>query len=145
MKKLLICLLLVSATSLLYAQQASPVGRWLVPDPRDGKPWLIVNISETNGQLQAVLSAYPKGSRFEGQKKCSMCPSSDPRKNAPMAGLKIVTALKPLGTRYVDGEYLDLENGRVYNCNFTRVTETDLWVEVAYGRMYRKQVWKRVN
>ena len=34
-----------------------------------------------------------------------------------MAGLVVMEKLNVLGNRFVNGEYLDLENGRVYNCN----------------------------
>jgi uncharacterized protein (DUF2147 family) len=97
------------------------------------------------GELQANLKGYPAGSRFANMKKCDLCPKGDKRKNAPMLGIIIVEKLVPLGNRFVNGEYLDLENGRVYNCNISIPKADELWVEVAYGRMYRKQFWKRVR
>lgn len=145
MKKIALLALLLLHVFALPAQgpKYDPTGFWLVPDPRDGKPWLIVEVMYEGPQLKAVLRSYPKGSRFEGQKKCDFCPSGDKRKNAPMAGLVVMEKLNVLGNRFVNGEYLDLENGRVYNCNVSIPKPDQLWVEVSYGRMYRKQYWKR--
>jgi hypothetical protein len=130
-----------------YAQgpKYNPEGKWLVPDPRDGKPWMIVEVKKMNGELQATLLSYPPGSRFASMKKCELCPKGDKRKNAPMIGIVIVEKLVPLGNRFVNGEYLDLENGRVYNCNVSIPKNDELWVEVGYGRMYKKQFWKRLK
>jgi len=131
--------------ALAQGPKFNPEGTWLIPDPRDGKPWMLVEVKMVKGELQANLKGYPAGSRFANMKKCDLCPKGDKRKNAPMLGIIIVEKLAPLGNRFVNGEYLDLENGRVYNCNISIPKADELWVEVAYGRMYRKQFWKRVR
>ncbi len=132
-------------TAIAQGPKYNPEGKWLVPDPRDGKPWMIVEVKKVKDELQATLLSYPPGSRFAKMKKCELCPKGDKRKDAPMPGIVLVEKLTPLGNRFVNGEYLDLENGRVYNCNISIPKKDELWVEVAYGRMYKKQFWKRVE
>lgn len=76
MKKIALLALLLLQVMALPAQgpKYDPTGKWLVPDPRDGKPWLIVEVLYDGPQLKAVLRGYPKGSRFEGQKKVRLLP-----------------------------------------------------------------------
>ncbi len=58
--------------------------------------------------------------------------------------MEIVQNMKKSGGEYSDGQILDPQNGRVYNCRIW-LEGNDLKVRGYWGPFYRTQTWKKAN
>lgn len=117
----------------------SIVGAWKTIDDNTGEPRAVVEIYERDGlYFGKITKTFPQ----EGEDDdpiCEKCPGK--LKNEKIIGMEIITDMKEKkdGT-YQDGEILDAETGKVYDCK--------LWVEDGNLRvrgyllfLYRTQTW----
>ncbi|HEY1892569.1 MAG TPA: DUF2147 domain-containing protein [Steroidobacteraceae bacterium] len=117
----LVALLLVSAVSVLPAaadaRLNSPVGLW---QPRDssGKPEGLIRIFEVNGLYFGRIE--PSSPTDDRNARCTRC--TDDRRGQRIIGLVLLRNLRAANGKYVGGDILDPNTGRIYGCTL-RLTD----------------------
>jgi uncharacterized protein (DUF2147 family) len=107
---------------LLVVQLASAqdiVGLWKTVDDETGKDRSVVEIYKKGDKYYGKIV---KVFLFPGEKDGAVCEKcNDDRKNKPVLGLEIIRGLQAKGSEFKDGNILDPNNGKIYDCT--------LWVE----------------
>ncbi len=124
----------------LAASQA-PVGRWVTIDDKTGKKRAVVTISESGGQLSAVIDkVYPQPGDTG---ICEKCPGGF--KGKKIQGLQFMWGLKSEGeNEWSGGSILDPKSGKIYRAKVT-VQGNKLLVRgyVGISLLGRTQVWQK--
>lgn len=141
MKKLLLLLLTLPACT-LGAQ--SIVGKWNTIDDNSGKERSIVEIFERDGKVYGKVTKIFTAPGEDPDPVCDECEKDDPRYNKKVIGMEIIQDMEKSGDEYTDGQILDPENGKVYNCRLW-LEGDDLKVRGYWGPFYRTQTWKKAN
>lgn len=143
MKKLLSTLFVaVLLASTAFAQRASTdiFGKWKTIDDETGEAKSIVEIYERGGKAYGKVIEVLNPDRKNAV--CEKCSDSDKRKGEKVEGMVILTGLEKDGDEYDDGQILDPNNGKVYDCK--------MWVEngklqvrgyIGWSLVGRTQVW----
>lgn len=143
MKKLLSSIFVaVLLTSTAFAQRGATdiFGKWKTIDDETGEAKSIVEIYEKGGKAYGKVIEVLNPDRKNAV--CDKCASSDPRKGEKVEGMVILTGLEKDGSEYDDGQILDPNNGKVYDCK--------MWVEsgklqvrgfIGWSLIGRTQVW----
>ncbi len=142
MKKLLLLLLVLIPACGLGAQ--SIVGKWNTIDDNTGKERSVVEIFERDGLIFGKVARIFTQPGEDPDPVCDDCSKDDPRYNKKIIGMEIVQNMKKSGGEYSDGQILDPQNGRVYNCRIW-LEGNDLKVRGYWGPFYRTQTWKKAN
>ena len=140
-------LLLVSGLAL--AANDTPVGTWKTIDDHSGKPRSIVEISDHNGELRAVIKqvlyATPEEIARDGNPpKCTQCEGE--RKNQPTIGLTFMWGVKKDGDEWDGGQILDPNNGKIYKVKLALTDggqKLDVHGYIGFSLFGRSQVWER--
>jgi uncharacterized protein (DUF2147 family) len=137
---LTLSLLLISM--LAYAQNIE--GKWQTIDEESGKPKAIVQIYQKDGQFQGQIIKILDPEAPEDA-TCRDCPGDKAGK--PIKGLIILEGLTKDGKKYDNGEILDPENGKTYDCKvWLNEDNPDLLMVRGYLLfLYRTQTWERVG
>ncbi len=139
MKNVILTLVLACSGFVLFAQ--SPVGKWNTYDDNTGENKSVIEIYKVGTKLYGkVLIIHDKA---KADKTCELC--SDDRKNKPVQGMLIIKGLGEDGKEWSDGEILDPENGKTYDCTIWLESNDVLKVRGYIGWFYRTQTWKRVK
>jgi uncharacterized protein (DUF2147 family) len=143
---LVVLLLVLSASALpaaaADARLASPVGLW---EPLDGagKPLGLIRIFEVGGLYYGRIE--PSSPADDRSAVCTRC--TDERHNQPIIGLVLMRHLRLEKGRYIGGDILDPDTGRIYACT--------LWLTdggrqltmrgfVGFSLLGQSQTWRRV-
>ncbi|NQD91102.1 DUF2147 domain-containing protein [Pseudomonas sp. CrR25] len=139
-----LALLTALMSSAVYADDASPIGLWKNIDDVSGKPRALIRITDSDGTLQGSIEKVFPGPNEDQNPKCEKCEGAN--KNAPVAGLVILTGFVKEGDEYAGGQILDPDSGNVYRSN-VRVVDagTKLRVRGYIGMpmLGRTQTWIR--
>jgi len=120
----------------------SIVGKWKTIDDETGKPKSIVEIFLEDGKAYGKII---KLFREKGQNPAPLCDEcTDHRKGKKVLGMTIITGMKKDDNEWEDGEILDPNNGKVYDCKLW-VEDDNLMVRGYIAFFYRTQTWIRVN
>lgn len=142
MKNLLLFFLFLFVGTYLFGQSA--VGTWKTIDDETGKAKSYVEIYEKGGKLYGkVVKILTKGKENAVCDKCS-----DSRKNKPILGMEILTAVEPDGkNEWDDGEILDPNKGKTYDVSLELLNADKLKVRGYMGvsLLGRTQYWYRVK
>lgn len=127
----------------VLAADLTPVGTWTTIDDTTHKPKSIVQISESNGKLQAKVLQVLQSD--EGpHPTCKEC--SGDRKDQPVEGMTIMWDVVQDGDVWDGGRILDPKTGKVYKVKLT-VTDNggklDVHGYVGFALLGRSQVWER--
>lgn len=141
MKKLIWLFMFVPA--LVFAQAQVPKGKWELRDKK-GNPLVHLAFDKSETGLRARIVAIPKGSSFATDGRCTTCVKKDPRHNKPLKGMWVLTGMQAAGTRWVQGDWLDLETGFSYVADLEIISEDELIIHQMYGRMAKPKPLKRV-
>lgn len=76
-----------------------------------------------------------------GEDTCIKC--SGDKKDQPILGLEIISDMELSKDRWRDGEILDPENGKTYDCKIWLKDDNTLMVRGYIGFFYRTQTWLR--
>ncbi len=128
----------------IFAFAQSPIGVWKTVDDETGKAKSHVQIYAQDGKLYGkvvkILNENKKGA------VCSKC--DDNRKGKPILGMVILEDLEKDGlTKWDDGEILDPNNGKIYDC-YIELEEDDILKVRGYlgfSMLGRTQFWYRVK
>lgn len=128
----------------LVSYTQSVEGVWKTYNDETGKLESEVKLYEKNGKIYGKITKLYKVVDGEENPICDLCPGY--RKNKPVVGLTIVTALAKDGSEwYADDSILDPNNGEVYDCKIWLVNKNKLAVRGYLGWFYRTQYWVRVD
>lgn len=143
MKKILVILLLVIAHYNLSAQ-SEVFGKWKTIDDETGKVKSVVEIFEKDGKAYGKIVKIFRGPNEEQDPICEVCPGD--RKNKKIIGLEIIQGMEyDSGDKeWEDGEILDPEDGKTYDCVIWRDGE-NLKVRGYVAFFYRTQTWEKVD
>ncbi len=130
----------ITLTSHVRAEQSEIIGVWQTIDDDTHKVRSLVELSITDGKLfGTIIKLFPeKGD--PNDPICDKCEGA--QKNSPVLGLKIIDGLALIKGKWRDGEILDPDNGKIYDC---RIWEEDgkLMVRGYIGFFFRTQEWIR--
>lgn len=132
--------IILFTTSFLSAQ--SIIGRWKTIDDETGKAKSIVEIYMKNGKAYGKIIKLFRNPSQEQNPICDKC--TDYRKDQKVIGMTIISAMEKDGDEWEDGEILDPNNGKIYNCKLW-VEDGKLQVRGYVAFFYRTQTWLKVN
>ena len=140
--------LLLSAGTALAAND-TPVGTWKQIDDVSGKAKSIIEVTESNGQLQArvvkLLNRSPEDIARDGAvPKCIKCDGE--RKDQPIEGMNIMWGVSKDDDVWDGGKILDPKSGKVYKVKL-KLTDggqkLDVHGYIGFALLGRSQVWER--
>jgi len=140
--------LLLSAGTALAAND-TPVGTWKQIDDVSGKAKSIIEVTESNGQLQArvvkLLNRSPEDIARDGAvPKCTKCDGE--RKDQPIEGMNIMWGVSKDDDVWDGGKILDPKSGKVYKVKL-KLTDggqkLDVHGYIGFALLGRSQVWER--
>lgn len=141
MYRIILFTLFFGLSATLFAQDV--FGKWISIDDETGEEKSIVEIYKKDGKVFGKIIEL-----LRPQDKDALCDLCDGiNYNKPVVGLEIIKGLKKAGTLYKDGDILDPENGKEYNCKIWMDPEkpNELNVRGYVAFFYRTQYWKRVD
>jgi uncharacterized protein (DUF2147 family) len=141
--------LLLGAGAVSAADVSTPVGTWKQVDDVTSKPTSILQITESNGELQAkvlqVMNATPEDIARDGNPpKCTQCDGA--RKNQPIIGMTIMWGVTRDYDVWDGGRILDPKNGKIYKVKLTLKDsgqKLDVHGYIGFSLFGRSQVWER--
>lgn len=141
--KYLFSIILISILSGTNLVAQNPLGLWRTVDDKTGQAKSIIELYEYQGEIHGKITQLilkPQDS------KCDKC--SGDKKNQPLAGMTILWGLKAKDAKWGDGDILDPESGKEYNCTiwFENNKNTELKVRgYHWSGIYRTQTWYRLK
>ena len=121
-----------------FAQAQEILGKWKTIDDNTGKPRSIVEITEKDGKAYGKILKLFREPGEEQDPICDEC--TDYRKDKKVIGLTIITDMVKDDDEWEDGEILDPENGKVYDCKMW-VEDGKLQVRGYVAFFFRTQTW----
>ncbi len=122
----------------LVASAQSIKGQWVTIDDNTGKKRSVVEIYEKEGKYFGKIVKLFRAPEEDQDPVCDDC--KDYRKNQKIIGMNIITDMKKEGEELVDGEIMDPENGKIYECKIWR-EGNELKVRGYLYFLYRTQTW----
>lgn len=136
MRNILIVALIVFGTNTVFSQEI--FGRWKTIDDETNKPKSIVEIYEEDGKAYGKILKLFREPHEEQDPICDEC--TDERKGEKVIGLTIIRDMQKDGDQWEDGDILDPENGKVYDCKLWREGDK-LMVRGYIAFFFRTQTW----
>jgi uncharacterized protein (DUF2147 family) len=141
------CLLLGAGTAL--AANDTPVGKWKQIDDVSGKAKSIIEITESNGQLQGkvlqVMNMTPEDIARDGEHPvCRKCDGE--RKDKPIEGMTIMWGVGKDGDVWDGGKILEPKSGKIYKVKLTLTdggSKLDVHGYIGFSLLGRSQTWER--
>ena len=146
---------LAIATSLLFAAGAAvaandtPVGTWKTIDDETHQAKSIVQITETNGELQAhivkLLNRTPADIARDGQVAlCTQCDGD--LKNKPVEGMTIMWGVHKDDDVWDGGKIVNPKDGKVYKVKLSMLDggqKLNVRGYIGFSWVGKTQVWER--
>ena len=142
-------LLLAAGTAL--AANDTPAGTWKTIDDATHKPKSIVEITEHNGEYQAISvpEINPATGLATGDGEHPVCSKCDgERKNQPIVGMTIMWGVSKDDDVWGGGKILDPKNGKVYKVKLSLKDggqKLDVHGYIGFALLGRSQIWERQN
>ncbi len=116
------------------------IGTWQTIDDNTKKVRSLVELSIADNKLYGkIVKLFPQEGDPENP-VCEKCKGQ--RKNKPILGLQIIDGLTLTENEWQDGEILDPDNGKTYDCKIW-LKDGRLKVRGYIGFFYRTQEWIR--
>ncbi len=132
----MITIILFSAVS--YAEHEEFVGLWKTIDDETNKARSVVEIYLDNGKLSGkIVKVFPREDEV-GAPICEACKGK--LHNAKIIGMKIISDMVFRKGKWKDGQILDPDNGKFYDCKIW-LEKNKLKVRGYVGFFYRTQEW----
>ena len=140
MNKYILLIITFCITSSSFGQDV--IGKWISIDDETGEEKSIVEIYKKEGKVFGKIIKLLRPQDKDGL--CEKCEGEN--FNKPVVGLEIIKGLKKSGKYYKDGNILDPENGKAYNCKIWMDNEkpNTLNVRGYIAFFYRTQYWNRI-
>ncbi|MEN8764376.1 MAG: DUF2147 domain-containing protein [Wenyingzhuangia sp.] len=139
MKKI-IYLLFFGIYSLTNAQEIT--GQWTTFDEATNTKKAIIEIYKLDNKYYGkIIKSYTA----KPGKLCEKCTGDKYKK--PIVNLVILEDLKKVEGQYTDGNILDPENGKTYDCNVELIEKNKLKVRgfIGFSLLGRTQYWQRLQ
>ncbi|WP_061288650.1 DUF2147 domain-containing protein [Azotobacter vinelandii] len=91
-------------------------GLWMIRDQRTGEPRALVRIDRQGDEYRGTIEKGLRGPNAESP-YCDNCEGE--RRGKPLLGMTILSGVKRRGEVYEDGEILDPDSGKVYDCRLS--------------------------
>ena len=140
MKKFL--LLLTLSVFGFHGQSQSIFGKWKTIDDETHKPKSIVEIYSKDGKAYGKIIELFRGPDEDPDPLCDEC--TDHRKDQKVIGMVIINEMEQDDDEWDDGEILDPNNGKVYDCKIWREGDK-LMVRGYVAFFFRTQTWLKVD
>ncbi|HEY0198609.1 MAG TPA: DUF2147 domain-containing protein [Rhodanobacter sp.] len=132
-----------------FAANDTPVGKWKQIDDVSGKAKSIIEITESNGQLEGkvlqVMNLTPDEIAKQGEHPvCAKCDGE--RKDKPVEGMTIMWGVTKDDDVWDGGRILDPKNGKVYKVKLTLSeggSKLDVHGYIGFSLLGRSQTWER--
>ena len=138
--KLILIIILSTVALSLNAQDIT--GKWKTIDDNSGKARSIVEITVKDGRAYGKILKLFREPGEDTDPICDEC--TDHRKDKKVIGMTIITDMEKDGDEWEDGEILDPENGKVYDCKLW-VEDGKLKVRGYVAFFFRTQTWFPAN
>jgi len=119
-RRLCVCcalVMLLAASGAASATASDPlIGLWMIRDERTGEPRALVRIALQGDEYRGIIEKGLRGPNAESP-YCDKCEGE--RRGKPLLGMTILSGVKQEGEGYGDGEILDPDSGKVYDCRLT--------------------------
>lgn len=143
--KLILLGLLLSISSIAFADPITPVGSWVQVGDHSGRPESVVKIWQKNHKLYGkVVKAFVVDGK-QPERLCSHCKGE--LYNKPIIGMHILWGFeKNSPIKWMDGKILDPHSGKIYSCQLTLTHDGNaLKVRgyIGFSWLGRTQVWHR--
>ncbi len=115
-------------------------GQWKTIDDETGKPKSMVEIYIKDGKAYGKIVKLFREPGEDPDPVCEEC--TDYRKNKKIIGMTIITDMVQDGNEWEDGEILDPNNGKIYDCKLW-VEDGKLQVRGYVAFFFRTQTWVR--
>lgn len=119
-------------------QAQSIVGKWKTIDDVSGKERSVVEIFQKGDKYFGKIIKFFPQPGDDPDPVCDECKGD--KKGEKIVGLQIIEHMEQKGDQYNDGEILDPENGKVYDCKLW-VQDGNLKVRGYLLFLYRTQTW----
>ncbi len=144
----IVCAALLGLLSLsgfaFAADGTSPIGAWKTIDDKTGKVKSVVQVTETNGELQGKVEKVFSPPADSENPVCDKCEGE--RKDKPVIGMIIMWGLKKDGDEYKGGHILDPAEGKTYKCKI-KISDDGKSLSVrgfiGFALIGRTQTWVR--
>jgi uncharacterized protein (DUF2147 family) len=138
--KLTLIIIFTLISTALYAQDI--FGKWKTIDDNTGKERSIVEITKKDGKAYGKILKLFREPGEDPDPYCDEC--TDHRKDKRVIGMTIITDMVQDGDEWEDGEILDPENGKVYDCRLW-VEDGKLKVRGYVAFFFRTQTWHPIK
>jgi len=129
----------------LVMPAASALGLWKTVDDKTHQVRSIVRIWENGSGLKGRIEKVFLRPGESLSDPCTKCPP--PFKDKPSLGMEFLWGFKPDGDRWVDGNVLDPDNGKIYHCELIPAADGKSLRVFGYIRIIfkigRSQTWLR--
>ncbi len=142
MKILKIALFLISTLFVSNTYAQSIIGKWKTIDDETGKEKSIVEIYMKDGKAFGKIIKLFRGPEEDQDPICDVC--TDYRKDKKIIGMTVVTDMVKDGDEWDDGEILDPNNGKIYDCKLW-LEDGKLQVRGYVAFFFRTQTWLPVK
>jgi uncharacterized protein (DUF2147 family) len=126
---------------------ASALGLWKTVDDVTHQSRSIIRIWEEGGRLKGRVEKVFLRPGESLDDPCLKCPP--PFKGKPSLGMELLWGFEPDGDRWVDGNVLDPDNGKIYHCELSPSADGNRLQVYGYIRVIikigRSQTWYRVG
>jgi uncharacterized protein (DUF2147 family) len=126
---------------------ASALGLWKTVDDTTNQSRSIVRIWEEGGRLKGRIEKVFLRPGESLDDPCTKCPP--PFKGKPSLGMEFLWGFEPDGDRWVDGNVLDPDNGKIYHCELSPTADGKRLQVYGYIRVIikigRSQTWYRAS
>ena len=136
--------LAILMTYSVSAQRTTVFGKWKTIDDKTEKIKSIVEIYEKDGKAYGKITNLFRAPEEDQDPLCDKCKEDDERYNTKVIGMVILRDMVKDGDRWEDGNILDPDDGKIYDCK--------MWVEDGNLRLrgyilffYRTQTWLPVE
>lgn len=138
----LLTIALLFSAGWAHGQRSTIFGKWKTIDDETGKARSIVEIEERDGKAYGTILKLFREPDERQDPICVEC--TDHRKDKKVIGMEIITGMEKDGDEWEDGEILDPENGKTYDCKIW-VEDGKLKVRGYIAFLYRTQTWLPVD
>lgn len=118
---------------LTFAQAKVPKGTWAMHGSTSESVVAHLQFDLIASGLRARIVAIPVGSVLSRSAVCNTCPKGDERYLKPLKNMVVLQGMQAAGTRWVQGDWLDVEKGFSYAANLELRSDELLILHVMYG------------
>ncbi len=137
-----ITLILLSSIFISNTYGQSIIGTWKSIDDETGKEKSIVEIYIKDGKAFGKITKLFLTPNEDQDPTCTEC--TDYRKGKKVIGMTIITNMVKDGDEWEDGEIMDPNNGKIYDCKLW-VEDGKLKVRGYIAFFFRTQTWLKAD